>query len=91
MALPNQVLKVVDPLLLSGDNQEDIASSRRNLRRAQMEKAKMEEFLISILGVGIACSVESPVERMDIVDAAKELHFIRDKYLGVKTRTPRSG
>ncbi|XVF19897.1 hypothetical protein REPUB_Repub11eG0151100 [Reevesia pubescens] len=73
MALPGQVLEVVDPLLLAGDNEE----------------TKMKECLISILKVGIACSVESPNDRMDIVNAAKELHFIRDKFLGTGIRTQR--
>ncbi|XWS53007.1 hypothetical protein CRYUN_Cryun11dG0120800 [Craigia yunnanensis] len=82
MALPDQVVEVVDPLLLVGDNEEENGSSSRNPRRAHMEETKMKECLISILRVGIACSVESQKDRMDIVDAAKELHFIRDKYLG---------
>ncbi|XVF68972.1 hypothetical protein PTKIN_Ptkin11bG0043900 [Pterospermum kingtungense] len=89
MALPDQLLEVVDPLLLGGDNEEEDAISSRNPRRAHMEETKMKECLISILGVGIACSVESPKERMDIVDAAKELHFIMGNFLGTKTGTQR--
>ncbi|XVF19886.1 hypothetical protein REPUB_Repub11eG0149700 [Reevesia pubescens] len=89
MALPDQVLEVVDPLLLAGDNEEENASSSRNPRRANMEETKIKECLISILKVGIACSVESPNDRMDIVNAAKELHFIRDKFLGARIRTQR--
>ncbi|XVE79443.1 hypothetical protein DITRI_Ditri14bG0059200 [Diplodiscus trichospermus] len=85
MALPDHVLEVVDPLLLVCDNQEETASSSRNPRRAHMEEAKMKGCLISILRVAIACSVESPKDRMDIVDAAKELHFIRDKCIEAKT------
>ncbi|XVE79439.1 hypothetical protein DITRI_Ditri14bG0058800 [Diplodiscus trichospermus] len=90
MALPNQVLEVVDPLLLVGDNQEQTASRSINPRRAQKKKARMKDCLISILSVGIACSVGSPIDRMDIVDATKELHFIKDKYIEAKTWTQRS-
>ncbi|XWS28703.1 hypothetical protein CRYUN_Cryun25bG0094200 [Craigia yunnanensis] len=82
MALSGQVFEVVDPLLLVGENEEEIASSSRNPRRAPIEETKMKDCLLSILGVGIACSVESPKNRMDIIGAAKELHFIRDKSLG---------
>ncbi|XVF19888.1 hypothetical protein REPUB_Repub11eG0150000 [Reevesia pubescens] len=89
MALPDQVLEVVDPLLLAGDNEEENASSSRNPRRANMEETKMKECLISILKVAIACSVESPNDRMDIVNAAKELHFIKEKFLGTEIRTQR--
>ncbi|XWS28701.1 hypothetical protein CRYUN_Cryun25bG0094000 [Craigia yunnanensis] len=81
MALSGQVFEVVDPLLLVGESEEEIASSIRNPRRAPMEETKMKDCLISILRVGIACSVESPKNRMDIIGAAKELHFIRDKFL----------
>ena len=88
MALPDQVFEVVDPLLLAGENEEETASSSRNPRRAPMEETKMKDCLISILKVGIACSVESPNNRIDIIGAAKELHFIRDKFLGVRTLTP---
>ncbi|XVF05352.1 hypothetical protein REPUB_Repub05bG0164800 [Reevesia pubescens] len=86
MALPDPVLEVVDPFLLAG---EENASSSRNPRRSHMEETKMKECLISILRVGIACSVESPRDRIDIVDAAKELHFLRDKFLGTGIRTQR--
>ncbi|KAB2080838.1 hypothetical protein ES319_A05G093300v1 [Gossypium barbadense] len=89
MALLDQVLEAVDPLLLPGDNERQSASSSRNQRRANMEETKMKECFISILKVGIACSVESPTDRMDIVDAAKELHFIRDKFVGTRIRTER--
>ncbi|XVF68965.1 hypothetical protein PTKIN_Ptkin11bG0043200 [Pterospermum kingtungense] len=82
MALPEQLLQVVDPLLIVGDyNEEETASSSRNPRRAHIEETKIKECLISILRVGIDCSVESRTGRLNIMDAAKELYFIRDKFL----------
>ncbi|XVF68964.1 hypothetical protein PTKIN_Ptkin11bG0043100 [Pterospermum kingtungense] len=88
MALPDQLLQVVDPSLVVEDyNEDETTSSSGNPRRTHQKETKVKECLISILSVGIACSVESPKERMDIVDAAKELHFIREKFLGTKTRT----
>ena len=53
MALPYQVLEVMDPLLQAGQNEEDNANSSRNPRTADMQETKME-CLISILRVGIA-------------------------------------
>ncbi|MBA0866776.1 hypothetical protein Goshw_024328, partial [Gossypium schwendimanii] len=47
MALPDQVLEVVDPLLLPGDNERQSASSSRNPRRANMEETKIKECLVS--------------------------------------------
>ncbi|XP_022731985.1 putative receptor-like protein kinase At3g47110 [Durio zibethinus] len=89
MALPDQVLEVVDPLLLDGDKEEENANSSRNQRRVHMKETKKKECLVSILGVGISCSVESPKDRMDSVDAAKQLHSIRDKFLRTGIRTQR--
>ncbi|XWS74029.1 hypothetical protein CRYUN_Cryun02cG0180500 [Craigia yunnanensis] len=82
MTLPDQVIEVMNPLLQAAENEDDNANSSQNTRRADMQETKMKECLISILKVGIACSVESPKDRMDIVDAAKELQSIRDKFLG---------
>ncbi|XVF44044.1 hypothetical protein PTKIN_Ptkin02bG0088800 [Pterospermum kingtungense] len=84
MALPDQLLEIVDPLLLGGDDKEETAGRSTKPRKAYTEETKIEECLISILRVGIACSVESPKDRTDIVDAANELHFIRDKFLGIR-------
>ncbi|XWS71585.1 hypothetical protein CRYUN_Cryun03dG0150500 [Craigia yunnanensis] len=88
MALPDQVLEVMDPLLQAGEYEEDNANSSRTPRRADIQETKME-CLISILRVGIACSAESTKDRMDIADAAKELYSIRDKFLGTGIPTQR--
>ncbi|XP_022732397.1 probable LRR receptor-like serine/threonine-protein kinase At3g47570 isoform X3 [Durio zibethinus] len=89
MALSDQVLEVVDPLLLAGDNEEENANCGRNPRRTRMQETRKIECLISILGVGIACSVESPKGQMDSVDAATQLRSIGDKFLGTRIRTHR--
>ncbi|KAL7169703.1 hypothetical protein ACSBR2_034688 [Camellia fascicularis] len=47
-----------------------------------MGRGKFLECLILILRIGVACSVESPRERMTIVDAAKALHLVKDMLLG---------
>ncbi|CAM8955339.1 unnamed protein product [Rhodiola kirilowii] len=41
---------------------------------------KMWESTAAIAGIGIACSVESPDERMDIEHALKELHLIKRQF-----------
>ena len=40
-----------------------------------------EKCLVSLFGMGLACSVESPKERMNIVDTMKELNLIRNAFL----------
>ncbi|OMO76745.1 putative serine-threonine protein kinase, plant-type [Corchorus olitorius] len=86
MALPDQALEVIDPLL-AGGNEEEAESSSKNQRKPDIKGTKMKECLISsILRVGIACSVKSPKDRMDIVRAAIELHSSRDEILGERIR-----
>ncbi|XP_030931191.1 receptor kinase-like protein Xa21 [Quercus lobata] len=76
MALPNHIMEISDPILLRNvdeviDNQNCSPTNR------------IEECLISMVKVGVACSVELPQERWDISKVIFELHFIRDILLGV--------
>ncbi|XP_043692848.1 probable LRR receptor-like serine/threonine-protein kinase At3g47570 [Telopea speciosissima] len=87
MALYDGVIPVVDPSLLSMEEVEEeattivtnITGSRRYI------KDRVQECLTSVIRIGVACSTESPWDRMDISDVVKELHLIKDIYLGVGT------
>ena len=65
MAIPDNVIEIVDQVLLK--NNEEEAS------------ATIEECLTSILKIGVACSVESPQDRMNINDVVHELQSVRNK------------
>ncbi|PON95222.1 Tyrosine-protein kinase [Trema orientale] len=43
----------------------------------------LQECLVSVLEIGLACSEESQNERMNMGDVIKELQHIRNGYLGV--------
>ncbi|XP_043719651.1 probable LRR receptor-like serine/threonine-protein kinase At3g47570 [Telopea speciosissima] len=85
IALHDGVMAVVDPSLLSIEEDEenavttvtDITGSRR------CTKDRVQQCLNSVIRIGVACSTESPFDRMDINDVVKELHMIRDIYLGI--------
>lgn len=71
--------EIVDPMLLprsSRERQEEEEGVLINPDDSSIKQA--QECLISILQIGVACSVESPRERMDIADVVKELQLIRD-------------
>ncbi|KDP44944.1 hypothetical protein JCGZ_01444 [Jatropha curcas] len=70
LALPDRVAEIADPILLQERNK-----AKRNGDIIIME------CLISIIGIGVACSVELPTERMSISDVAMKLCSIRDKFL----------
>lgn len=73
-ALPRQISQVLDPLFaVGGAGEEDDPNSLEICKR----KDQRQECLVAILGVGVACSVETPRERMDITNVIKELKLVR--------------
>ncbi|KAJ9683795.1 hypothetical protein PVL29_016341 [Vitis rotundifolia] len=77
-AVPERVAEIADPVLLQEGVEMDNTTSQR--RMASSHDA--QECLISIFGIGLACSAELPRERKNITDAAAELNSVRDILLG---------
>ncbi|KAL6128707.1 hypothetical protein ACLB2K_072062 [Fragaria x ananassa] len=78
-ALPERILEISEPLLL-----QETATSAADAHmpnQLSVRTQKFEECLILILGIGLACSVESPTNRKDISDVASELQSIRRNLL----------
>ncbi|KAA8543744.1 hypothetical protein F0562_022079 [Nyssa sinensis] len=73
MALPGRVMEIVDPSLQSEGIEEVTSGSAET------------ECLISITQLGVACSVESPRDRMSMKEVASELSSIREKLLRSET------
>ncbi|KAK2427379.1 putative LRR receptor serine/threonine-protein kinase [Trifolium repens] len=67
---PDNLIKILDPNLVSRDaeNNEILISST-------------VECLVSLFKIGIVCSMESPKERMNIVDVTRELSIIKKAFL----------
>ena len=77
LALSGRVMEIVDPKLLN--NVDEVIDNHNS-----SPTNKMEECLISMIKVGVACSVEFPQERWDISKAISELHLVRDILLGTR-------
>ena len=77
--LPERIFDIIDPILLpkrqGGIRMNDTCNENRN------GSLKIQECLILILGIGIACSKEYPRERMNISAVVVELHSIRQNLL----------
>ncbi|XP_058210567.1 receptor kinase-like protein Xa21 [Rhododendron vialii] len=69
IALPQRVMEIVDPMLLT----EETYGS------------KIMENLISLIKIGLACSTESPKDRMNINTALHELYLVKNNILKVQT------
>ncbi|KAL7252550.1 hypothetical protein ACSBR1_007168 [Camellia fascicularis] len=90
MAFPEQVAQIVDPNLLQQRQEGEVSSSNNNNTQSEIQShaiaigssEKIEECLISVIRVGVACSEELPRNRMDIKDVLSQLHLIRNNLLG---------
>nr|GME20470.1 probable LRR receptor-like serine/threonine-protein kinase At3g47570 [Ipomoea batatas] len=77
IALPHRVMEIADPTLLYG--KEDSSS-----KSSQISHDKVVEILVSVLGIGIACSVNSSSERMNACTAMNKLRTIKSNLLGTR-------
>ncbi|XP_060185018.1 putative receptor-like protein kinase At3g47110 isoform X2 [Lycium barbarum] len=78
IALPETIDEIVDPMLLPRSSREKQEEEEGLIDPEDSSLKQAQECLISIIQIGVACSVESPRERMDIGDVVKELQLIRD-------------
>ncbi|RWR91238.1 putative LRR receptor-like serine/threonine-protein kinase [Cinnamomum micranthum f. kanehirae] len=76
---PERVLEIIDHRLLS----EEIENVSHDEYDNKM-RSRMHESLVSLVRIGVLCSVESPKERMDMKDVVIELHGVRDFILSVE-------
>ena len=81
-ALPKQIIDIIDPLLFlwkSEGGEATMIDITHN--EGQNGSPIIQDCLIVILGIGVACSVELPRERMNMSAVIIELHSIRKKLL----------
>jgi serine/threonine protein kinase len=96
MALPERLVQIVDPTLVpreveeipattvaarEDNNDNEIVADEETQVLCQVE-ANVYKCLVSVLEIGLACSVESPKERMNMEEVTKELHLIKNSFLG---------
>ncbi|KAM3697967.1 hypothetical protein ACJW30_06G154800 [Castanea mollissima] len=77
MALPERLVQIVDPALLIREVEEmptAAVAAREYFNENEIEAD--EETQVSVLEIGLACSVESKKERMKMEEVSKELHSI---------------
>lgn len=80
-ALPNHVIDIVDPMLLNDD--EVLTAINRKPRQQKIND--IIECLISMVRIGVACSMETPQDRMNITNVIHELQSIKKILFGPQT------
>ncbi|MED6136362.1 hypothetical protein PIB30_055480 [Stylosanthes scabra] len=79
MATAEGIIEIVDSRLLIPIDEQD--QGRRVITRQQNMEDTIPECLVSFARIGIACSEESPSQRMGIKDVIMELHAIKQNLL----------
>ncbi|KAI3898347.1 hypothetical protein MKW92_018671, partial [Papaver armeniacum] len=88
--LPNQVMQIIDPKILlvplhpqgnDASNNEDY-NKEEELISGEMA-AKVCEALTGIIRLGVMCSVDTPKQRMEMLQVVKELQSIKSIYTSV--------
>jgi hypothetical protein len=72
-AFQGMLMNIVDPILVS--DEEDHASTSQGARNAIEDINKV---MLSITKLALPCSKHAPTERISMMDAAAEMHRIRD-------------
>lgn len=75
-ALQDEVMAIVDPLLLNTEA-EDSTENHWQQMQTRNDMTMRKACLESLVQIGVACSMESPQERMDIKDVVVELQKIK--------------
>ncbi|KAM7462594.1 hypothetical protein LguiA_030715 [Lonicera macranthoides] len=78
-ALPDRVMEIVKLKLLSNLGEEVLLTTSNNMRNGEESRKgnKMKECLVSMIKIGVSCSMESPQDRMDLTDVIRELYYVR--------------
>ncbi|KAG5512730.1 hypothetical protein RHGRI_038871 [Rhododendron griersonianum] len=79
VALLERVMEIVDSRMLL----EEPTEAENDAQKERVRRDKIRECSVSLVRIGIACSAESPSERMNIKDVIIRLMKIKEVFLGV--------
>jgi serine/threonine protein kinase len=75
-SFPGNLIKILDPRLVSRYAEVEIQDGK-----SENLIPSVKECLVSLFRIGLICSMESPKERMNIVDVTRELNTIHKAFL----------
>lgn len=89
MALPERVEEIADPILLEHEREEEevVVEASKNAttthsNEKNVSRKTIEECLVSVFRIGVACSEEIPRERLDMGDVVAQLQWIKNSLIG---------
>ncbi|KAF7825810.1 putative LRR receptor-like serine/threonine-protein kinase [Senna tora] len=77
-ACPNKLLEIVDSALLRKQTQQPSTAVAKEIIMEELipMHPNEEKAIFSLFGIGLACSMESPKERLNMMDVTRELNQI---------------
>ncbi|KAL0903865.1 hypothetical protein M5K25_025921 [Dendrobium thyrsiflorum] len=73
--LPEQVMSIIDPKMFSLQGDEEVGNEIQHINNIRKHEL---ECIIAMLNIGLLCSKELPLKRIQIGEASNELHAIKD-------------
>ncbi|KAJ0987998.1 hypothetical protein J5N97_006354 [Dioscorea zingiberensis] len=74
--LGGRIMEVIYPSMLSQEQEDD------DIEHGDISAVRKKiESLVSVVALGLACSVESPNDRLGRTDVAAQMHAVRDKFV----------
>ena len=99
MALPERLVQIVDPNISTREVDEteteednhdnydhkdpEAEEGKNHIENLHQMNANMHKCLFSVFKIGLACSLESPQERINMENVTRELHHIKNAFLGI--------
>ncbi|XP_027150567.1 receptor kinase-like protein Xa21 [Coffea eugenioides] len=80
MAIPERVMDIVDPVLLCEDHRRTTAANSRSSPLGETKCNLLEQCLISLLKVGLACSMHLPEDRINMTQVVCRLKSIKGTF-----------
>ncbi|XP_008795516.2 putative receptor-like protein kinase At3g47110 [Phoenix dactylifera] len=77
MVYPERTMEIIDPRSLLIGDEEMVSDGRQR----SIMSSRMEQCLVSVIGIGLSCSVAQPNARLEMRDVAMKLHAIRARLL----------
>ena len=94
MALPENVMNIVDPLMFFEEDEEDVDNEQNedDIEVCAIIKedhhvnvsGRIKDCLISVFQIGLSCSTTSPIERMLANVVVNEMNALRNTFLQFK-------
>lgn len=85
MAIPDHVMDIIDPSLVANEENEEFEGEEKSIKRSYeiegQAKGLLEDCIVSLMEIGVSCSVTAPNERMSITEVVNKLHVIKNSFI----------